>query len=383
LIRLINPNYHVILIHYPLALLGLGLLIEIFGFLWSTSSIRVAGRWMILIGALATIPAATSGIFAKYDVMQQMAGGADGPWRDVRAAAKLTPLQTQLLNRHVLFAGVGTAIAAIAAIVYLGSSPHFPDRVSFPLLVAFLASMALMTFGAFNAGEIISRTQFSTKSQDQSDKLESDYQAQVASSAPKDKVELQLEYYVDTMQTHLIAAGMFMALMAAALGFSLQKSKQIHQQRPRARDEDQPYDESTAIQLAPAALFWSVAVLAGLGTLAAGWYVFAHDLSTPLWNVRAAFQSSIWAPYRKDPANGSRMLIHLLLGGGIIALCALLIPAARWRAKSSMLIGILGLVIVAAVAAQIWIGVLMMYDTDSGPFTHFNPSADATAQAAP
>ncbi|MGA2231258.1 MAG: hypothetical protein ABSH22_10200 [Tepidisphaeraceae bacterium] len=380
MIRLINPNYHVILIHYPLALLGLGLLIEMFGFLWSTSSVRVAGRWMILIGALASIPAATSGIFAKFDVMQQMAGGGGGPWADVRSAAKLTALQMQLLNRHVLFAGFGTALATLAAIAYLGSSPHFPDRVGFPLMAAFLASMALMTFGAYNAGEIISRTQFSTKSQDQAEKLEADYHAQVAAAEPKDRAELELEYYVDTMQTHLIAAGIFFALLAAALGFSLQKSKQLHQPRPRAREEDQPYDEATAIQVAPAALFWSVAVLAGLGTLAVGWYVFAHDLETPLWNVRAAFQSAIWAPYRKDPANGARTLVHLLLGGGIIALGALLIPAARWRAKNPMLIGVVGLIIMAAIAAQIWIGVLMMYDMDSGPLTRFNPSAEVAAQ---
>ena len=42
--RLIIPNYHVILVHYPLALLAMGLLIEIFSFLWRRSSARAAGR---------------------------------------------------------------------------------------------------------------------------------------------------------------------------------------------------------------------------------------------------------------------------------------------------------------------------------------------------
>jgi hypothetical protein len=45
-----------------------------------------------------------------------------------------------------------------------------------------------------------------------------------------------------------------------------------------------------------------------------------------------------------------------------------------------MLIGVVGLIIMAAIAAQIWIGVLMMYDMDSGPLTRFNPSAEVAAQ---
>jgi uncharacterized membrane protein len=65
----IIPNWHVILIHYPLALLTVGTLIEIFSFLWRRSGFRAAGRGMILIGALCAIPAATSGIYAARQVL--------------------------------------------------------------------------------------------------------------------------------------------------------------------------------------------------------------------------------------------------------------------------------------------------------------------------
>lgn len=50
--QFISPNWHVILIHYPLGLLAVGILIEFFSFLgWRRSGFRTAGRWMILLGA--------------------------------------------------------------------------------------------------------------------------------------------------------------------------------------------------------------------------------------------------------------------------------------------------------------------------------------------
>src|SRR5690606_22379370 len=54
--EIISPNLHVVLMHTPLALLVIGTVIELFAFLWRESTFRTAGRWMILLGALAMIP---------------------------------------------------------------------------------------------------------------------------------------------------------------------------------------------------------------------------------------------------------------------------------------------------------------------------------------
>ena len=65
----INPNLHVILIHYPLGLLVVGTLIELFSFLgWRNSAFRAAGRWMLLIGILSLTPTMFSGLYALADV---------------------------------------------------------------------------------------------------------------------------------------------------------------------------------------------------------------------------------------------------------------------------------------------------------------------------
>ena len=66
--RFIVPNLHVALLHFPIALLLLGTAIEVFSFLWRRSGVRIAARWMILLGALSMLPAAASGMFAFSDV---------------------------------------------------------------------------------------------------------------------------------------------------------------------------------------------------------------------------------------------------------------------------------------------------------------------------
>ena len=82
----VNPNLHVILIHLPLALLFIGTLIELFAVVfWRRGQFRVAGRWMILIGALSAAPTATSGLYAMADTNRTADTAMDDTWEDVRA----------------------------------------------------------------------------------------------------------------------------------------------------------------------------------------------------------------------------------------------------------------------------------------------------------
>jgi uncharacterized membrane protein len=372
-IRFVNPNYHVILIHYPLALLGVGLLIEIFSFLWRDSGVRLAGHWMMLLGALATIPAATTGIFAKYDILSN---GNGGNWVDIRQAAGLSELQWHLLNQHVLFTSVGAILASLGAIAWLATEVRWPGHISLPILVMFLAAMGLMVGGAYNGGEIIYRTQFATRSQDTSDKMLADWQSETKGSDPKEQLQRRVEFYVDTLQTHVIIAGVLFALLAAGMGLSLQRSSQVKLPKPQQKEGEPPPDRTA---LAPAPRFWVAAILAGLATAAVGWYVTGHDLQWPLWNIRAIFKEAIWDPYRKDPAANARMLTHSVLGAAILLLGFLLLLVSHLAARKKLFITLLSFLLLAAIAGQIGMGILLLYDGDSGPLTHFNPPSAAAA----
>src|SRR5687768_10037846 len=89
--ELVNPNFHVILIHFPIGLLLTGTLIELFSFLgWRRSGFRIAGRWMILLGALLAIPTAFAGIYALSDVVRmQNAAPLDGTWSQTLAGSPI------------------------------------------------------------------------------------------------------------------------------------------------------------------------------------------------------------------------------------------------------------------------------------------------------
>src|SRR5687768_18387730 len=87
----INPNLHVILIHYPLGLLVVGTLIELFSFLgWRKSGFRTAGRWMLLIGILSLPPTMLSGLYALADVNRSADTPDDATWVEAR---NMSPIQ--------------------------------------------------------------------------------------------------------------------------------------------------------------------------------------------------------------------------------------------------------------------------------------------------
>src|SRR5687767_14569856 len=97
----INPNLHVILIHYPLGLLVVGTLIELFSFLgWRRSAFRVAGRWMLLIGILSLPPTMFSGLYALADVNKSSQTPDDATWQEARQMSPIQGEAWEFMTRH-------------------------------------------------------------------------------------------------------------------------------------------------------------------------------------------------------------------------------------------------------------------------------------------
>src|SRR3712207_6177725 len=68
----INPNWHVILIHYPLGVFLLGVALEVALLVFRHHGpARAAARWMIVLGALLGLPAAYAGTYALSDVARR------------------------------------------------------------------------------------------------------------------------------------------------------------------------------------------------------------------------------------------------------------------------------------------------------------------------
>jgi uncharacterized membrane protein len=140
-VRFLNPNIHVILIHYPLGVFVLGVVLELLGFMWRRSIVRTAARCMIVLGALLSLPASTSGIFALHDLKRQ--------GFDVESF--------EMFRKHVILMGIGTILSVVCAVLALGASDKLRRTLYIPFLLGVVASWGLMVIGAYNGGEAISR----------------------------------------------------------------------------------------------------------------------------------------------------------------------------------------------------------------------------------
>jgi uncharacterized membrane protein len=364
----VRPNWHVILIHYPLALLSLGLVIEIFSLFWRRGGFRRAGRWMILLGTLLAIPAITTGLYALANVV---GGNDDMIWAQHRMHASLSGAQWSLLIHHMWWniAGVGCFVAAV--IVWLGGSDRFRRRLHWPLLLLAIAGGVCLICGAWHGGEMVYGRGLAVG------------MPTAALTTGGSRME-RLRQAVPPLQLHLLLAGLTIAMAAAALGLSFRALAELR--ASRAKDEADmdnlpPFapDEriidalrgDAANQAEPAsyppARFWLLTVVLGLLTAAAGLWVME------IWN---------WEQLRRFWLDHHRELAHAAGGTSIIVLSLLLAAVTRWARRSGWLMGILSLLLVLAVAAQIWLGVLLAFDSMEGPVWRFNRPEPMARQSA-
>lgn len=402
----INPNLHVILIHYPLGVFALGVVIELLSFLYRRSSIRTAARWMILIGALSGVPAAITGIYALADVarrsmphaLQDELAGA--PWYEVAAAAshpvgRLSTADWEMLEDHAWLQGAATVLSVLVVVIALGCTDRWRQKAYFPFLLLLLISLGIMAAGAWHGGEMVYRNGVAVK-------LGHGGEIVDATSAGDLQSEMKrgLERYVPPLQIHVLLAGCAVALALAALGLSLRAMATASVSDPEvagardllsmetsqrgAADIDmlrsfKPNAEVTVGEkiFVPASRFWILASLVAILTSAAGWWVLASAAET--WRIGTLLKLV-------GDHDMRRRLVHVLIGGGIIVLPLLMSALALWAPRQKALLALGSLLLVLLVAAQIWFGILLMYDQpehdhdDASPFYRFRqpPAAQSS-----
>jgi hypothetical protein len=269
-----------------------------------------------------------------------------------------------------------------------------------PALILLILAVSIILRSAYNAGEMVYRTRIATMSETEAYQQYQTWRQSLDSDKSSgdrlDERNQYLNYLVDPLQVHVVGAGFVFALAAAALGMSLRKTALAHQ-AALAASAHQPVVDDGEIALAPsgrpappsvpippvalkpvpAGRFWMVTALLVLAALASGWFVIEYDHSDyNFTNFTAIYRDQI-LPIAKGHY---RMIAHLALGGSLLLLSILLAIASQTRSR--LAVWFFGLLMIAAVAAQIGVGVLMLYDGDSGPILRFNPPGGAqTAQA--
>ena len=340
--ELIHPNWHVVLIHYPLALLTIGLGIELFGFLYRHSAFRTVGRWMLLIGALACLPTATSGLYAYYDTVRyagqgevSMEPGGDAWYQLTRGAQdRLTQAQRDDLKHHMWRAGSGTVIVLLGVIPYLAASDRWRKRLYLPSLLLVAFAVGVLVWGAWYAGESVNTRGTAMK-----------WNATAGWTVPR-------------LQMHVTLAGLTMAVAVGAVGVSIRKLNMRDGVGPAPAKEALPLEYVTpevqvkmivVAEPVQAGRFWVIAALLGLATVAAG----------------VSVAGGSWG--QLQPLLGQpRDLAHVFLGVLIVLLALLLAVLTRWSQRRWSIVAVATLLLIA-IAAQVWVGILLMYDgSDKG-----------------
>lgn len=350
--RIIQPNLHVLFVHFPIALLMMGLLIEIFSFWWRQSGARIAGLWMILLGTLALLPAATSGIYAYADVVTK---GAISMWHQsdnwyaTAANAGMSAEQWHVLFVHLLFNGVATGIALIAVITWVGSSDHWRHRLYAPAMALLVIAAGLMVIGAEHGGQAVYVHRLAV---DNREAVINASHLPLHDLTPEQKIGK----FISPTQLHLIIAGLTFAMAAGALMASLRaaaRAKEIAAENPGSTDQP---------AVTPSARFWLIASVLAVLAIVSGLYIGGFLLGDRVfdWPALKSEVSHLRSYYH------NRVALHVIFGSGILVLSLILAVLGRWVPRRRFMLGSVAALLVLAVAGQILLGVMLLLDGDKG-----------------
>ncbi len=399
--QFISPNWHVILIHYPLGLLAVGILIEFFSFLgWRRSGFRTAGRWMILLGALLAIPTVTSGLYAFRQVSVPSVEPVEGHWNELVKLSPWSARQWDMMTDHLVQASVATGLFVLVAVIWVAASERRRKGYVFYyfLMLVLLVAMGLIASAAWHSGESIYRdgtavgvTKPTAELPTDSVRPGHDAEHEHATEAPAEGYHW-VEFYVPPLQAHVVLAGLTVALGLAALGLSVKRWDRVIssiEETPRPLppvssgvSEPRPAtqaDVAGAIQPPKAEFFlvrprvfpgryWLLAALLAILTAVAG-----------VWSVGGL----TWA--EAEPAlklirepDHQRLFWHVAAGAALIVLPLLLAIIVRFTREAKFVTSLLSLLFVLCVGWQVWLGILMLYDSHEGPLTGFSRTPPAT-----
>ena len=395
----INPNLHVILIHYPLALLSIGAFIEVFGMVfWRRSALRAAGRWMILIGALSMVPTALTGLYAMADVNRTVENydRPDMKWAEVRAESHVQGHTWDMMQRHAWLNAFAAAGFLLLVVLWLAASDAWRSRLHLIFVLILLGALGVTVWGAWLGGEMVYVHRVAVEPSGDSAEP---HDATTESSPTESDWKQRLAFYAPPLQVHVILAGWAIALAFAALGVSLRSNAAAAdtttrydsniasaftpatQVRPALPPHYQTQDPAVTAAMrpprAPRARFWLLAALFAIGAALTGWWTLAHFAD--MWDIH-----SLWSMVMSEAdAGGKRRMAHFLTGGGIILLLLVLAIVSRMPVGRRFLVLIFSLALLAAAVGQIWLGSLLMFDSNSGPLGEFNKSETPTTEPAP
>lgn len=369
--QFISPNWHVLLIHYPIAFLSAGILIEVLALLWPRGLLRAAGRWMLLLGALLTLPALMAGIYAFRHVVEPSAAQPRLiAWHEVVFHSTWNNEQWHFMRWHILLNSIATAVVVAAVTLWVAATDAWRRKLYLLVLLLLIGGMGAFSAGAWFGGESVYR-----------------YGTAVAlppGGYANRHPAAGLSWYLPPLELHIVLAGILVAIAVGAMGLTIRRLEPASARTEPGEEiapGERPIEEfnAPAVPASEAPLpqgvyvardlfagrIWLMALIAALCTAVAG-----------AWSVLHVFTSDTLRENARTLAQSEhrRLMLHVVFGVALIVFTLLLAIFARWgRARRRLTGGLLVLLIVVT-AIQLWLGIAMLYDGQPGPIFRFNPA---------
>jgi len=310
-------------------------------------------------------------------------------WSDIVKANLLDSAQWTLLHDHLLWTCAGMGMCLAAALWWLASSDRWRRRLYLPLLAVLVMGLLIGDRGMHHAGNAVFVEHMAVEN----------------SPEPPDTIHPALgtsavEQVVNAMQVHVIFGGFVFSAALLAIGLSVRRAVRANEllaeRLPEAPADAAAPDEAMAdrnqmmvaairsvpevslppLPKIPAARFGLLAIVLALVTVVVGLYVAGiTDWTT--------FQADFLRTH-SALADENRDIIHAILGAATLLLLIVLTCVTRFAPRSGFAVGIFSCLLLLVIAAQFWMGTLILLDSSKGPLTGFNkPDPSQPVQPAP
>lgn len=367
---LIQPNLHVALVHYPVALITLGVLLEVLSALfWRKSNVRSAARWMIVLGIIAAVPTVTTGFYALRQTADPSAASGE-LWETIVSNSRWDDAHWETLTSHVRMT-LGATILLLMGIVVWIAATDSARRAMYLLGLAILIIGAwLIAAGAHEGGELV--FQYGTAVNLVESGSSGAASGQLLLPSPTSAIpDIRAEF--SPLELHLFLAGWAIAVVAAAVGLSIRLSNVAWENRfaeekavaagyRPAGKVGQGSQNLLSIPVIYPGAFWVLAIILLASTVFTGLWVFGFRSAGDFLSlIRTKQANEEWRP-----------VLHAWYGLAIVGLAIVLGLMMKIWPRRRVIMGMLCTLLLIAVVGQVWTGVLMLFDGHSGSVLRFN-----------
>jgi len=370
----VEPNLHIVIIHFPIALLTIGVLIECFAMLFARrSSLRVAGRWMMLFGAMFAVPTALSGVYAMRDIAERGldASAAGMGWNELLSESRIgtDPAVWEAMTDHFYIGGGATLGALLVVCAWLSMSDLWRGRSSPVLLVLMLLSVGAMLSGAHHGGELVHVHAVTTTQMTEEPIAENAIGGKPTGEEPATAYQTLLGV-APPLQIHTILAGLSISMSAVALALGVRACGETTGRGANhaSLGTDEVQQEQAGLVRTPVSRWWLTAAgVIALSSLSGIWYL-AQDSDT--WTIGGLLQI-VRGERELSGQFLTRRIVHITGGSLLFIGSIVMVLLTRFAPRARLLLTIIGVGLALLLLVQLWVGVIMLLDSSTGPLTAF------------